>query len=82
MNTPGFTAEASLERVTREFRGVWKQHQSADSAVTSQSCDPSCWEHCETDCSYCDDLPANEVGRCIRACVAANLRRCIPVCCS
>jgi len=80
MNTPGFTAEASLGRVTHTFRALRRQPRSANSVEAAALCrDQACFDNCEWDCSYCDDVPHNLQRQCARPCVAHNmacLRRC------
>jgi len=81
MNMPGFTAEASLYKMSPLYF-AFRSFGQADSAVQPQSCDPTCLDNCVADCPDdfdCFDAPARQRAACfreVRACRAGCRSAC------
>jgi hypothetical protein len=76
---PGFTAEASLGKSVRGFRGQWSARE-ATSALQPASCDQACLDDCPDYCDGCGELPTpQQRNACFHHCVVLN-RRCARAC--
>ena len=82
MNLPGFSAEASLQRIGLAYNMAWVFDEMGN-VVRPQVCDQTCLDDCESNCldpGDCSDLPPQSRGQCL-AQVAACRRACIKRCC-
>jgi hypothetical protein len=55
LRMPGFTAEVSLGRFARGFRGQWSAWRPAP-ALQPAACDQECLAGCDS-CDWCWELP-------------------------
>ena len=85
MNLPGFSAEASLQRIGLAYNMTWSFDQLGN-AVWPQVCDQTCLDNCESNCpdpGDCSDLPPKLQAQCraaALACIRACIRKCCPIC--
>jgi hypothetical protein len=75
MALPGFTADASLGKFARGFRGQWSAWRPAP-ALQPAACDPECAASCDDACEYCWELPSGAARAWCRLHCREEIRAC------
>ena len=80
MNVPGFTADASLYRVSNHYYVHGMYHRTESNVYPADYLDQNCLDACKVDCGIaCAGLLGSNKAWCIRECAADN-RECNRIC--